>query len=28
MMDVKERSSFLVNLTGCAVLAMHKGYGK
>jgi hypothetical protein len=28
MMVVKERSSFLRNLIGCAVLAMLKGYGK
>src|ERR1043166_1174872 len=28
MMVVKERSSFLRSLIGCAVLAMLKGYGK
>ena len=28
MMVVKERSSFLVSLMGCAVLAMLKEYGK
>jgi hypothetical protein len=28
MMVVKERSSVFGNLIGCAVLAMHKGYGK
>jgi hypothetical protein len=28
MRIVKERSSFLVSLTGCAVLAMLKEYGK